>query len=253
MKTISLIRVAITGLALNLVLVACTTYPTLIQVARTRQNPSANKNDPNIDYKITDRDVLDYTDQVKTLLSSKFSHASLTRYGSSTTQATLGALAAAASTAGWAASTASGFGLGATYIFGLGQTIDAKAHAQAYEQAFTAIQSAESTYYFYQVGMAFKKDANGKVTVDSSGVTKSLDSNNIPSPNKLTPDGETLYYRVSKILKVLDDALANKIPDLQDLKDAKGDSSGSSTPPAKPGQATTTVAPAKPDSSPGSP
>ena len=35
--------------------------------------------------------------------------------------------------------------------------------------------------------------------------------------------GETLYYRVSKILKVLHDTLSGKIPDLQDLKGANGE------------------------------
>jgi hypothetical protein len=46
-----------------------------------------------------------------------------------------------------------------------------------------------------------------------------------PPSDCLTPHGQTLCYRVIKTLKVLEDVLANKIPDLQDLKDAKGDTS----------------------------
>jgi hypothetical protein len=39
---------------------------------------------------------------------------------------------------------------------------------------------------------------------------------------------------VTKTLKVLDDALAQKIPNLQDLKDSQGDSSAGPPSPAKP-------------------
>ena len=109
--------------------------------------------------------------------------------------------------------------------------------AQAYEHAFTAIQNAESNYYFHRVGLAFKDSK--KSVIDYSGVDPACakpDARNIPPSDCLTPDGQTLYYRVIKTLQVLEDVLANKIPDLQDLKDAKGDTS----------QTTTATAPVKP-------
>jgi len=217
-----------------LFLASCST-PTLVEVARrgrVAQSGRDVKDDVTVPYHITDRDVLNFTDEVKRKLANRSNFHMGVRYGSATTQATLGALAGAAETAGWAASVASGFGMGATYVFGLGQIFDSKAHAQAYEQAFTGIQSAESKYYFYQVGMKFKESPpnSGKYVVDYSNVAEATaNASNIPRSDLLTPDGQTLYYRVIKILKVLEDVLANKIPDLQDLKDAKGDTSQTTT------------------------
>src|SRR5262249_8499791 len=105
--------------------------------------------------RIPARDVLNLTDEVKRKLANRRNVHMGIRYGSTTAQATLGALAGAAATADWSASVAGWLGMGATYIFGLGQIFDSKAHAQAYEQAFTAIQNAESNYYFHRVGLAF--------------------------------------------------------------------------------------------------
>jgi hypothetical protein len=223
------------------VIAACTacTMPTLVEIARRRQATAADraagrnlKDDVRIKYSVTDWDVLNFTDEVKRKLADEATFHSNLRYGSATTQATLGGLAAAASVAGWGVKAASGFGLGATYVFGLGQIFDAKGHAQAYEQSFTSIQAAEATYYFHQLGMGFAPGTGtGKpvlLPADKNG------RGDIPSQTNLTPDGETLYYRVSKILKVLDDTLANKIPDLQDLKDAKGDTSATPSAPTVP-------------------
>ena len=180
--------------------------------------------------RIPARDVLNLTDEVKRKLANRSNVHMGIRYGSTTAQATLGALAGAAATAGWSASVAGWLGMGATYIFGLGQIFDSKARAQAYEHAFTAIQNAESNYYFHRVGLAFKDSK--KSVIDYSGVDPACakpDTRNIPPSDCLTPDGQTLYYRVIKTLQVLEDVLANKIPDLQDLKDAKGDTSQTTT------------------------
>ena len=182
-------------------------------------------------YQVTDRDVLDYTDNIKSILSSKLTkHASL-RYGSSSLQTLLSSLIALVPAFGWSASAASIMGGGSSFIHGMGENIDAKGRAQAYETALTAIQKAEATFYFYQTGMKFVTDENGKKTVDYPTEGRS----GIPSTTKLTADGQTLYYRVTKSLKVLEDALASKIPNLQDLKDAQGDTSvtTTSTAPAK--------------------
>lgn len=218
-------------LACAMALCSCVSYPTLVETAR--ESNGQPRDSLTVDYKITDKVVLNYTDSVKRLLASKCDRASLARYGSAATQTTLSTLAGAASTAGWATSTASGLGLGATYIFGLGNIIDAKGHSQAYEQALTAVQAAEANFYFYQLHMGFKP-VNGKMAVDTSDVPH-VDENEIPSDSKLTPDGETLYYRVTKIVKVLDDVLSGKIPNLEDLKDASGENSGKA--PLKPNDA----------------
>jgi hypothetical protein len=209
-------------LLVALSLSACST-PTLVEVARTRNATlPGNNGGVTARYHLADVDVLNFTDEVKKKLASHSSFHMAVRYGSAGTEATLGGLAAAAKVIGWGVSTASGLGLAATYIFGMGQIFDAKGHAQAYEQAFTAIQAAEATYYFQELGMGFKK-VDGRNVVDLSGARSRGD---IPSELVLTPDGESLYYRVSKILKVLDDTLSSKIPDLQDLKEAHGESAG---------------------------
>lgn len=217
-------------MTLSFLLGGCST-PTLLQVARRRQDATGyGENDVRVQYQVTDLDVLNFTDEVKRKLARRSAFHMGVRYGSAGTQATLGALAGAAEVLGWGVSTASGLGLGATYIFGLGQIFDAKAHAQAYEQAYTAIQAAEAAFYFRQTGMRFTEQpaSSGKFVVDSSLVTEAS-GRDIPRSDRLTPDGETLYYKCVKNLKVLDDVLAGKIPDLQDLKDAKGDTSATTT------------------------
>jgi len=208
-----------------------------VEVARRRQatyedfqRGSNVKDDVRVKYSVTDLDVLNFTDEVKRKLANRATFHIGVGYGAAGTQATLGALAAAAKTFGWGVATASGLGLGATYVFGMAHIFDPKGHAQAYEQASTAVQAAEASYYFHQLGMGFSS-VEGRKIVDLSHAHSRSD---IPSDSVLSPDGETLYYRVTKILKVLNDVLASQIPDLQDLKDAKGDSSGSVASPAKP-------------------
>jgi hypothetical protein len=209
----------------SLILQACST-PTLVEVARRRQasgtawgNAHDVQDNVAVVYRVTDLDVLNFSDEVKRKLRNRSNFHMGAQYGAVGTQATLGALAGAAETVGWGVATASGLGLGATYVFGMGKIFDSKAHAQAYEQAYTAIQAAEAKFYFYQLGMRFKEVEKKYIVDPTSGSPNS----NVPSGDSLSPDGERLYYRVTKILKVLDDALSAKIPDLQDLKDANGE------------------------------
>jgi hypothetical protein len=209
---------------------ACST-PTLVEIARRRQatledraSSASVKDNVLVKYYVADWDVLNFTDEVKRKLTNRSSFHMGFGYATATTEATLGALAGAAKIFGWGVAAASGLGLGATYVFGLSKIFDSKAHAQAYEQAFTAIQAAEATYYFHQLGMRFDRNTGRVDPGDING------RSNIPSHTNLTPDGETLYYRVSKILKVLNDVLANKIPDLQDLKEAHGEPAGPGSP-----------------------
>jgi hypothetical protein len=198
--------------------------PSVVQIARMRV--SGGTLEPFQNYHVTDRDVLDYTDNIKSLLSSKLTKHSTVRQGSSGLQVLLSSLISLVPAFGWSASAAGIMGGGSSFIHGIGGNIDSKGRAQAYETALASVQKAESTYYFYQTGMKFKTDNTGKKTVDYSDQTPNP---NVPSGTDLTADGQTLYYRVTKSLQVLENALANKIPDLQDLKDAEGDTSTTST------------------------
>ena len=219
-------------LGITLLLPACTT-PSLVQIARERAaantpDPSKAKNDPRLEYQITDVDVLNFTDAVKRQLSARSRNSAGIRYTSATAQATLSGLAGAAKTIGWGTATASGYGLAATYVFGLSSIFDSKGRAQAYEQAFTAVEKSEANFYFHRTGMKFVPSDGGKW-----GVEGGKDTSGIPSSKYLSTDGETLFYRVTKTLGVLNDTLAGKIPNLQDLKDSQGDTSGSSKSPTK--------------------
>lgn len=189
-----------------------------------RADGGTNPFPPN--YRVTDRDVLDYTDNIKSLLSSKLTKHATLRYGSSSLQVLLSSLISLVPAFGWSTSAASIMGGGNSFIHGMGENIDARGRAQAYETALTAVQKAEATFYFYQTGMAFITDDKGKKSVD---YTKAKPSGSIPSSETLSADGQTLYYRVTKSLQVLEDALASKIPNLQDLKDAQGDTSATTT------------------------
>ncbi len=216
-----------------LLLAGCASgIPTLVEVAQRRAVGPQGKIDSAVNYAISDRDVLEYTNQAKIVLLRRFSGTSALRYGSSLTQTTLSALAGAASTAGWSVAAASGLGAGSTFVSGLGATFDVKTDAQAFEAAYTDIQRAEANFYFFELGGKFNApDSAGKITADFS---KAKPRGNIPNQRKLTPNGEVLYYRVVSVLKVLDDVLAKKIPDLQTLKDAKGDMAPAATPPPPP-------------------
>jgi hypothetical protein len=225
--------------------------PTLVEVSRMDHGATkSDKEQLTAPYNVTDLDVLNYTNRIKINLSRHFTLASGARYGASLTQTTLSALAGAASTAGWSVATASGLGAGSSFISGIGQVFDAKGDAQAYETAFVEIQRAESLFYFYQVGGKFitpkddtppakAKTGSPKAATVKPAYSTSAPNGHIPNGNGLSKDGEMLYYRVICILQVLDDALAKKIPDLQALKDAKGDTSPTSTPsPTNAGSAT---------------
>ena len=226
MKVFAPIRLWSLAVTAGVVLSGCANnLPTLVEVARMRQNTAKEKHDLKAPYTLTDLDVLNYTNKIKDNLSRHFTLASGARYGGSATQTTLAALAGAASTAGWGVATASGLGQGSAFISGLGEVFDAKGDAQAYETAFVDIQRAEANFYFFEVGGKFSTDEAGKKHAD---FTHASASSNVPNATALSADGETLYYRVISVLKVLDDALAKKIPDLQTLKDAKGDSSPTS-------------------------
>jgi hypothetical protein len=226
-----------------LLLFSCST-PSLVEIARRRQatadgeQRSNARDDVRVRYDITDWDVLNYTDEVKRKLANRANiHAGL-RYGSATGQVTLAALAGAALTAGWGVATASGLGLGASYLFGLSHVFNSRSQSQAYETAFTAIEKAESNYYLHQLGYSVSRNSEGQYqlsrAVNRDPQTYSRDGTDIPQKDRLTIDGETLYYRVTKTLKVLDDALEQKIPSLEDLRDSMSDSTGvppSSVPP----------------------
>ena len=219
MRRFSSHYLAVCGLIATLLLSCCAT-PTLEDIARQRvratDKSQANLADAAVEAYVTDADVINYTNvMIKSVESRGHIHEGA-GYGVSTTQTTLGALAGAAQTIGWGAATASGLGMGATYVFSIGQLFDPKDHAVAYEQAYTALVAAKNNYYFRRLGGGF--DSNGKaVFPDGASLT------GVPSAEEYTPDGQTLSYRVGKIMKVLNDTLASKIPDLTDLKEANGE------------------------------
>jgi len=204
-----LTRVLSLALAAMLLLPSCS-MPTLVTVARSRQAPGAGgksrtgaSNDMTVAYHIADLDVLNYTDAVKRKLGRRFN------FDSGTARA-----------AGSAAGTTKGTGTAGTNSSNTGKATGSQGSAQTYQRAFASIQAAEAAFIQHQVG-------NNSASGADHGAR-------IPSPDRLTADGQALYSRVTEILN---DLLARKGTDGRDSK----------TPPPAP------VAGGKPDGTPKAP
>ena len=230
---------------------------------RYTANEMAAKPEDIVAYKITDLDVLNYTHALELDYEKRFRRCRGLRLASGSGVVGLGALAGGAAGFGWGAHTASALTIGAASLFGLGHVFDEKGQAEAFETALVAVKRMEADYYFYALKRRFvtvktvkkhvettdkkaaapgtetastttgagaapaKSGSNAAVSKEDVTYTVSntyyRPSDDIPSHTVLTKDGETLYYRLTKIEKVLDDALQRRIPNLDDLKEANGE------------------------------
>jgi hypothetical protein len=142
---------------------------------------------------LSDALALNYASSVATILRCKFNGARIAREVSSTAQVALAALGGAGAAFNYGASTVTGLALGSAGIPQLQQIFDAKGRAQAYQDAVRLIEEAEIEY---------------------------LAHNPRPSDMGLTPNGVTLFQRVTASIHVVEKTLAGNLPTVQDMRQA---------------------------------
>jgi hypothetical protein len=167
--------------------------PSLIQLARIRAGGDA----AHFDYQISDMDVMNYTDHVKSILRAKFTHARFARYTSATAQVLFGTAAGASAIFDGGTSTVATLALLSASMPELGNIFNAKARAETYQDAVRMIEDAEVDF---------------------------LTEAGTPSSAVLTDSGIDLYRRVTTSIHVVEKAVVGQIPTLKEMQDATGQS-----------------------------
>lgn len=156
--------------------------------------------EPGVEYSITDQDVLEFSNNLRHMLRAKMQYSTIASYASGMTAlATATAAATLAATGGSAIGTA---GLAAASVF-TGDAVGLfklKERVNAYVDGIALIEDAEAKYFD-----KIAKDYHGKV-----------------SNSKLTVPGAELYIRVVGSLKLVEKALAARIPTKEDIEAATG-------------------------------
>jgi len=150
---------------------------------------------PNSARDLTLNDVLalNYASSVVALLRAKYTGARITREISSTAQLGLAAAAAYGAAFNYSKSTLAVLGLGSAGIPELQRLFGAKERAQTYQDAIRLIEEAEIDY---------------------------LAHNPKPSSQELTPNGVTLFQRVTASIHVVEKTLAGNLPSVDDMAKA---------------------------------
>ncbi len=162
--------------------------------------------DRSIDYTVTDREILEFTNHVRHMLRTKMKWASVAAYVSSTISLATAATAATVGvTSGGGASVIRAVAaLSASSLFtnDLISIFKMKDRAQAYQDGLALIESSEARYF---QTMAKKK---GRV-----------------ENYKMTQHGADLYAETVGAIKLIEKALVNSIPTLEEVKQATGEHS----------------------------
>lgn len=157
--------------------------------------------EPGVEYSITDQDVLEFSNNLRHMLRAKMQYSTIASYASGMTAlATATAAATLAATSGSAIGTA---GLAAASVF-TGDAVGLfklKERVNAYVDGIALIEEAEAEYFD-----KIAKDYHGKI-----------------SNSKLTDPGAELYIRVVGSLKLVEKALAARIPTKEDIEAATGE------------------------------
>ncbi len=161
------------------------------------------QDDPYIDYRISDIDVLNYADHIAAIFQSKFTGARLARYTAATAQSALAALAGITSMASAGPAAPPALAFASAFTPDLGKIFNAKGRAIAYQQALANIQDAEIVYL--------------KTLIHEQGTEAE-----IPSA-QLTPGALELYDTVCGNIKVVEKFMADGLPSLDDMKQAAGE------------------------------
>jgi hypothetical protein len=158
-----------------------------------RVDPNTGEYDSNHDPKLNDVLALNFAGSVVAILRAKYTGARITREISSTAQLGLAAASAYGAAFDYSASTLAVLGLAGAGIPELQRLFGAKERAQTYQDAIRLIEEAEIDY---------------------------LAHNPKPSPNELTPNGVTLFQRVTASIHVVEKTLAGNLPSVDDMAKA---------------------------------
>jgi hypothetical protein len=158
-----------------------------------RVDPNTGEYDSTHDPGLNDVLALNYAGSVAAILRAKYTGARITREISSTAQLGLAAASAYGAAFKYSASTLAVLGLGSAGILELQRLFGAKERAQTYQDAVRLIEEAEIDY---------------------------LAHNPKPSPNELTPNGVTLFQRVTASIHVVEKTLAGNLPSVDDMAKA---------------------------------
>jgi hypothetical protein len=167
--------------------------PTVEAMARMRSANSFTDN-PLTPYQVTDLDVLNYAEQVKTILRAKFTSARFARYASGTAQVLLGGAAGVAAAFSAGTAVVAGLAFGSAAMPQLGGIFNAKARAETYQEGVQMIEQSEVDFLAAQHGQA--------------------------SSTELTSDGAVFYRQVTATVHVVEKAIAGQLPTLKEMQDA---------------------------------
>ncbi|HHT9132329.1 MAG TPA: pilus assembly protein N-terminal domain-containing protein [Candidatus Tripitaka californicus] len=160
-----------------------------------------NIKEPGVEYSITDQDILEFSNNLRHMFRAKMQFSTIAAYASSVTA--LATATAAATLAATGGSTIGTAGLAAASLFtgdGLG-LFKLKERINAYVDGLELIEEAEAKYF-----NKIAKDYHGKV-----------------SNSELTSPGAELYVSVVGSLKLVEKALAARIPTKEDIEAATGE------------------------------
>ncbi len=155
---------------------------------------------PLAEIKVSDADVLGFSSDIQKALRRRMDRARRVRLGSGSIQVIAAATGATLGLMTGDVATAAVFAAVSAVMPELQHIFQAKERSEAYEQGLELIQDADTRYY------------NKMTESDSRAVI----------PNKLTKDGAALLSEIAACLKLVDKAILQTIPSIEDLQAATG-------------------------------
>ncbi len=156
---------------------------------------------PLADIKVSDADVLGFSSDIQKALRRRMDRARRVRLGSGSIQVIAAATGATLGLMTGDVATAAVFAAVSAVIPEFQHIFQAKERSEAYEQGLELIQDADTRYYN-------KRTESGSITT-------------IPI-NELTKDGAALLSEIAACLKLVDKAILQTIPSIEDLQAATG-------------------------------
>jgi len=158
---------------------------------------------PTEDIKVSDADVIGFSSDIQKALRRRMDRARRVRLGSGSIQVIAAATGATLGLMTGDVATAAVFAAVSAIMPEFQHIFQAKERSEAYEQGLELIQDADTRYY------------NKRTESASAGIES------IPI-NKLTKEGAALLSEIAACLKLVDKAILQTIPSIEDLQAATG-------------------------------